>query len=462
MIMKLLHTLKLAKTLVFGLAAVTLFSSHTMAAEKSIDLDDLLKKLQHGQYQQSKQNKQRENNFIKQRSAQQSLLKNAVVERDQQVSYSDELETEFEKNELKLVGLDDALNKRMGSLKELFGVLQQVSGDTSGKFNTSIISAEYPNRGEFFDKLAVKMGSSSNMASIEEIERVWFELTREMTESGKVKVFNKEVIRANGNKEMTAITRVGSFNLIANGVYLEWLGATNAIAELVRQPSSRFMDTVTDLESATQGFTPFALDPTGGTILGLLVQAPDTLERVEQGGTVGYVILVLGFFAFLLAGERYISLYIIESKVKKQLKTKQLSDNNPLGRVLKIKEKYADVALDTFELKLSEAIIKEMPMLTKRITFVKIISVVAPLLGLLGTVTGMINTFQAITLFGTGDPKLMAGGISQALVTTVLGLVVAIPTVLLFTWLNTRSKSIIHILQEQAAGLIAQRAEQEK
>jgi len=460
--MKLLHTLKLAKTLVFGLAAVTLFSSHTMAAEKSIDLDDLLKKLQHGQYQQSKQNKQRENNFIKQRSAQQSLLKNAVVERDQQVSYSDELETEFEKNELKLVGLDDALNKRMGSLKELFGVLQQVSGDTSGKFNTSIISAEYPNRGEFFDKLAVKMGSSSNMASIEEIERVWFELTREMTESGKVKVFNKEVIRANGNKEMTAITRVGSFNLIANGVYLEWLGATNAIAELVRQPSSRFMDTVTDLESATQGFTPFALDPTGGTILGLLVQAPDTLERVEQGGTVGYVILVLGFFAFLLAGERYISLYIIESKVKKQLKTKQLSDNNPLGRVLKIKEKYADVALDTFELKLSEAIIKEMPMLTKRITFVKIISVVAPLLGLLGTVTGMINTFQAITLFGTGDPKLMAGGISQALVTTVLGLVVAIPTVLLFTWLNTRSKSIIHILQEQAAGLIAQRAEQEK
>ncbi len=459
--MKLLHILKLAKTLTIGFATVTFFSNYTIAAEKAIDLDDLLKKLKQGQYQQSKQNKQRENDFIKQRSSQQALLGQAILERDQQVSNSDELETEFEKNELKLVGLDGALNKRMGSLKELFGVLQQVSGDTSGKFNTSIISAEYPNRGEFFDKLAVKMGSSSNMASIEEIERVWFELAREMTESGKVKVFNKEVIRANGNKEMTPITRVGSFNLIANGVYLEWLGATNVIAELVRQPSSRFMNTVVDLESATQGFTPFALDPTGGSILGLLVQAPDTLERVEQGGTVGYVILILGFFAFLLAGERYISLYLIEKKVKKQLKTKALSDNNPLGRVLKIKEKYADVALDTFELKLSEAIIKEMPMLTKRITFVKIISVVAPLLGLLGTVTGMINTFQAITLFGTGDPKLMAGGISQALVTTVLGLVVAIPTVLLFTWLNTRSKSIMHILQEQAAGLIAQRAEQE-
>ena len=72
----------------------------------------------------------------------------------------------------------------------------------------------------------------------------------------------------------------------------------------------------------------------------------------------------------------------------------------------------------------------------------------------------MINTFQAITLFGTGDPKLMAGGISQALVTTVQGLIVAIPTVMLFTWLNTRSKNIVHILQEQSAGIIAERAEQ--
>lgn len=458
--MNLRQNLKIAMAFVKVLVLTTFFSSQLIAAEKSIDLDDLLQKLKQGQYQQSQQNKQRENDFIKQRSAQSALLKKAMMERDEQVGLSDSFETKFEENELKLVGLDDALNKRMGSLKELFGVLQQVSGDISGKFNTSIISAEYPNRGEFFDQLAIKMGSSSNMASIEEIERVWFELAREMTESGKVKIINKKVIRANGNKEMTTVTRIGSFNLVANGVYLEWLGATNTIAELVRQPSSRFMNTITDLENATQGFTPFALDPTGGSILGLLVQVPDTLERVEQGGTVGFVILVIGFFAFLLAGERYISLFIIEKKVKKQLKTKQLSDNNPLGRVLKIKEKYSDVALDTFELKLSEAIIKEMPMLTKRITFVKIISVVAPLLGLLGTVTGMINTFQAITLFGTGDPKLMAGGISQALVTTVLGLVVAIPTVLLFTWLNTRSKGIMHILQEQAAGLIAQRAEQ--
>lgn len=458
--MKLQTLLNLFRKLVIGLIASCLVTGSLSAAEKSIDLDDLLAKLKQGQYQQSKQNKQRESDFIKQKTAQDSLLKTAVGQRNQQISRSDALETRFEENELKLVGLGDALNKRLGSLKELFGVLQQVSGDTSGKFKTSIISAEYPGREKFFDNLAIKMGSSSNLASIEEIEKVWFELAREMTESGKVKTFSKQVTRANGEKVVIPVTRIGSFNLVADGVYLEWLDATETIAELVRQPSSRFKNTIIDLESASQGFTPFALDPTGGSILGLLVQAPDTIERIEQGGTVGYVILVLGLFAFLLAGERYIALFLIEQKVKKQLKSKQLKDNNPLGRVLKIKEKYADVALDTFELKLSEAILREMPALTKRITFVKIISVVAPLLGLLGTVTGMINTFQAITLFGTGDPKLMAGGISQALVTTVLGLVVAIPTVMLFTWLNTRSKSIMHILQEQAAGLIAQRAEQ--
>lgn len=449
------------KSVAVAIIGSSLFFGSVSATEKAIDLDDLLSKLKQGEYQQSVQNKQRENDFIKKESEQQSLLNQAIASRDAEVKHSNELETNFENNELKIAGLDEALNKRLGSLKELFGVLQQVSGDTSSKFSSSIISAEYPGRNKFFDELAVKMGSSSNLASIEEIERVWFELAREMTESGKIKTFQKEVTQAGGNKLMTPVTRVGTFNLVANGVYLEWLGATETIAELVRQPSSRFMNTIQPLEAATEEFTAFALDPTGGSILSLLVQAPDSMERIEQGGPVGYVILIIGFFAFLLAAERYVSLFIVEKKVKAQLKSDTLNEKNPLGRVLKVKEKYSTVALDTLELKLSEAILKEMPKLTKRITFVKIISVVAPLMGLLGTVTGMINTFQAITLFGTGDPKLMAGGISQALVTTVLGLVVAIPTVLLFTWLNTRSKSIMHILQEQAAGLIAERAEQE-
>lgn len=253
--------------------------------------------------------------------------------------------------------------------------------------------------------------------------------------------------------------RVGAFSLVADGQYLDLNPSTGTVAELVRQPAGRFLDKAQELQSSTSDVVPFALDPTGGSILGLLVQAPTTQERVEQGGTVGYIIIAVGIVAFLIAFERFIALTIMGQKVKRQLKSKELSDNNPLGRVLKVNEQFPHVAYETLELKLSEAMLREMPKITRNLTLIKIVSVVAPLLGLLGTVTGMIKTFQAITLFGAGDPKLMAGGISTALMTTVLGLVVAIPTVVLSSMLNTRSKNILFTIQEQSAGIIAERAE---
>lgn len=449
---------------IFTLCSV-LGIGHLGAAENSannkVTLDDLLKNLEKGQYQQSAENKKREAEFVAQKSRQNALLNDAIAKRDEQLKRAENLETAFEENEIKLAAVNEALQKRLGSLKELFGVLQQVSGDTQSKFKNSVISAEYPGRGQFLENLAVKMGSSSELASIEEIEKVWFELQREMTESGKVISFNTQVAMPDGEKTEKSVIRVGSFNLISDGKYLEWIAETQSVSQLARQPSGRYLNTAEDLQSSQSGLTGFALDPTGGSILGLLVQSATLKERIEQGGTVGYVILALGLIALLIALERYIVLFVTDRKVKSQLKAAELKDNNPLGRVLKVKDKYPTAAADTLELKLSEAILKEMPRLTRRISFVKIISVVAPLLGLLGTVTGMILTFQNITLFGTGDPKTMAGGISQALVTTVLGLVVAIPTLMLFTWLNNLSKNIMHTLQEQSAGIIAERSEQE-
>ncbi len=442
-----------------------LMATVSIAADKSttkeaLNLDDLLNKLAQGQYQQSLENKKREREFVQKKAKQQQLLRQSISRRDAQVARSEKLETNFEENEIKIAGLEEALNKRLGSLKELFGVLQQVSGDANTKLTHSIISAQYPGRTEFFTKLAEKMGSASELASIGEIEKVWFELQKEMTESGKVTRFKREVTLADGKKVNATVIRVGTFNLISDGKYLDWDGKSETVSVLNRQPSSRFLATAEDLENATTGLTSFALDPTGGSILRLLVQEPSIEERVEQGGSVGYVIIALGIIALLIGLERYIVLFMTERKVKRQLKASILTDDNPLGRVLKVKEKYAHVTEDTLELKLSEAILKEIPRLVRGISFIKIISVVSPLLGLLGTVTGMINTFQAITLFGTGDPKLMAGGISTALVTTVLGLIVAIPTVMLYTWLNTRSKNILHIIQEQSAGIIAERAEE--
>ncbi|MAD03730.1 MotA/TolQ/ExbB proton channel family protein [Pseudoalteromonas shioyasakiensis] len=447
---------KMTKMAVF--AAGLGFAGSSLAAEP-MDLDSLLKTLEQGNAQQSAENKQREQEFMARQNEQVQMLKDTQAKRTAMLNESERLETQFEENEVKLANLTDTLSNRMGSLKELFGVLQQVAGDSSNKFMTSVVSAELPGRSNFMDELAQKMGSTSKLASIDDIEKVWFELQREMTEQGKVSRFTTDVIVEGGSKAQKEVVRVGAFNLIADGKYLEYTPATNTISQLTRQPSSRYTATATDLQQANSGVVQFALDPTGGSILGLLVQAPDTEEQVHQGGTVGYIILGVGLIALLIALERFVSLMIMGSKIRRQLKDTVARDDNPLGRVMKVKDQYPDVAYDTLELKLSEAIIREMPKITRNLTLIKIISVVAPLLGLLGTVTGMINTFQAITLFGTGDPKLMAGGISQALVTTVLGLVVAIPTVFLYTLLNTRSKNMLLILQEQSAGIIAERSE---
>ncbi|OFC72075.1 MotA/TolQ/ExbB proton channel family protein [Alteromonas confluentis] len=451
--------LKQIKFVAAGLAAATLSFGAMAENERALDLDALLKQLEEGQFAQSQQNKQREQDFVAQRAQQDQILADTRKQRDNALKTSENLETQFEENEFKLADLNQALDTRLGSLKELFGVLQQVAGDTKSKFQNSVVSAQIPGRAEFLDNMAQAMGKSSKLASIEEIERVWFEMQREMTESGKVTKFETSVVEAGGEKVNKEIVRVGPFALVADGKYLDFNGITGTVAELVRQPADRYGDSAQALQNSNGELVEFGIDPTGGSILGLLVQAPDLKERVEQGGEVGYIILIVGAIGLLLALERLISLTLINGKVQKQLKRKEIKTDNPLGRVLKVREDHPDADVEALELHLTEAILGEVPKLGRNLTIIKIISVVAPLMGLLGTVTGMINTFQAITLFGTGDPKLMAGGISTALVTTVLGLVVAIPMTLLYAMLNTRSKNIVYVLQEQASGVIAERAE---
>jgi biopolymer transport protein ExbB len=451
------HSLK--KLTLAAAASLLAMSASAAKPQDPINLDQLLQQLQQGQFSQSEENKAREARFRQQEAQQKQILQEAIAQRNALEQQASDLETQFEGNETRLAELENNLEQSMGSLKELFGVLQQVTSDAAGKFQNSVISAQFPGRAEQLSALAEKVGNSSKLPSIEEIETVWFALQKEMTESGKIAEFTAQVTEADGEKQQQPVVRVGSFNLVADGNYLEYNSTTGNIAELVRQPAGRYLDSAEAIQEVDSGVVNFGLDPTGGSILGLLVQAPSLKERVQQGGTVGYIILALGVIGLLFALERFVSLMLIGNKVKRQLKKPQPSNDNPLGRVMLIKDKYPQADTETLELKLSEGILREVPKITRNLTFIKIISVVAPLMGLLGTVTGMINTFQAITLFGTGDPKLMAGGISQALVTTVLGLVVAIPMTLLFAMLHTRSKNMIHILQEQASGIIAERSE---
>ncbi len=313
------------------------------------------------------------------------------------------------------------------------------------------------------NELIQKMSGSDKLPSIEEIERVWYELNREMVESGKVAAFNAEVAKPNGDKVEQKVVRVGTFNVVSEeGKYLQYVPAKGTLEELARQPSGPYQGWARSLASAGDGMHKFGVDPTGpsgGSFLAALINSPNLEERWHQGGYIGYAITALGAFAFLLAIWRLIVLTGVGARVSKQLKTEKAMENNPLGRVLKIHEDNPNMDTETLELKLSEGILKETPKLETGLVLLKIISAVAPLMGLLGTVTGMIITFQAITIFGAGDPKAMAGGISGALVTTVLGLLVAIPTVLLHTIVNGRAQRIIHVLNEQTTGIIAEHTE---
>jgi biopolymer transport protein ExbB len=446
------------------LAAVLLLASapafgQGAAQDKAVSLDELLRRVEQARRQETAEQRERAERFASARSEQQRLLREAQQQKQAAERRSEELERTFERNGARIDEQSAALEERLGSLKEMFGVLQQVTGNTQGLFRSSVISAQFPGREEFLSELAEKAGSSSRLATIEDMEQLWYELQREMTESAKVARFTTKVITADGEEVEAEVVRVGSFNLVSDGKYLQFTEETGNVLELPRQPQGRFVSTTHDIVAAQSGTVQFGIDPSRGSILSLLVEAPSFGERIDQGGLIGYLTLVLGALALVIAVERLVVLGGASRKVESQLKSPKPRDDNPLGRVLLVAEKHKNADLETLELKMGEAILTEAPKLSRSLLFLKIISVVAPLMGLLGTVTGMINTFQVITLFGTGDPKIMAGGISQALVTTVIGLSVAIPTVLLHTLVSSRSRRIIHVLEEQSAGIVAEHAE---
>ncbi|MFT7687981.1 MAG: biopolymer transport protein ExbB [Candidatus Azotimanducaceae bacterium] len=452
------------KKIILLIAAMTMVLSTPVFAEDEIQaasLSELLQMVKEGKLINRDVNKKREDGFTRDKANQAQAVRNAENEQSKEEKRSERLESTFEKNEQDIAARDEILKKRLGSLRELFGVLQQISGDTQGIFEGSLISAEYPGRTDWLSQFAQDMGKSSKLATIEEIERLWFEVQREMTESGKITRFTTRVNRLDGQVQDQEVVRIGSYNLVSEGKYVTYDIANKVVKELPAQPAGRFVDSAAALQAANSGFVAFGLDPTRGQLLELQNQIPSIQERIAQGKQVGYVIISLGIVALLLAIERIITLSVTAGKVRSQAKNVGTPNtSNPLGRVLQIYHDNKSVDPETLQLKLDEAILKEQPAINARIAFIKIISMVAPLLGLLGTVIGMILTFQAITLFGTGDPKTMAGGISSALMTTVLGLCVAIPTVLMHSIVQSRSNVIMHILTEQSAGLIAEHAEE--
>ena len=431
-------------------------------SDKAQSLDELLKLVRDSKISESAEHKKREAEFLRQKSNQQSALNQAENTKKQEEERSARLEAKYKEQELLVQAKREQLDERLGSLKELFGHLSSTAGDLRSNIETSIVSAQLPGRTEFLVDLIDKMNSETKLPSIEEIERLWYELQRETVESGKVVKFTTSVADIEGNRTDREVVRVGNYNLVSNGEYLTYDSSNGSLSVLARQPGGGLQGAAQALQNATDGMTRVGLDPTGpagGNLLKALIQSPSLVERWHQGGVVGYIITAVGAIAILIALWRFLVLSGVSSKVNSQLKADKANVNNPLGRVLKVAEENPSADVESMELKLEEAVLKERPAIEAYLNLLKIISMVAPLLGLLGTVTGMIITFQAITIYGAGDPKAMAGGISGALVTTVLGLIVAIPTVLLHTVLNGKAKRVIHVLEEQSAGIVAEKSE---
>lgn len=439
-----------------GIAAAVCIASPASAQTKT--LDQLLQEVRANKLEEAQKNREREARFVEQVSERKAMLNSAVQERNAARAERDSLQKRYDSNEKQLSELQTDLENRAGDFGEVFGVVRQVAGDARSSIKGSLTSAEITDRGGFLQEMA----ESKALPSIGEIERLWELMLTEMVESGAVSRFNAPVVLPDGSQKQAEVVRVGTFNAMTGDEFLEYNPSTQQLSVFARQPASRWRDMADNLFSAQpgDGTVATAVDPSRGAILGLLIQKPNLLERIQQGKLVGYIVIGIGLIGLLIALERLFSLTRTEAGIRRQ--RKKLDDpkeNNPLGRVLGAYHRNRDADVETLQLKLDEAILKDVPQLERGLSTLKILAAVAPLLGLLGTVVGMIATFQAITLFGTGDPKLMAGGISQALVTTVLGLVVAVPLILLHSMLAGRSRRLIQILEQQSSGVVAAHAE---
>jgi biopolymer transport protein ExbB len=365
---------------------------------------------------------------------------------------SERLTKEYEDNDAQLSDLEEQLTLKLGSFGELFGIVRQTAGESKGQFALSLTNIEFPERIEFLGDLAER--KSLDLPTTEELERLWYEILNELNQSGKVKSYNADILTKSGELVNQDVLRIGVFNSVSNGNYLNLVTEQNLLEYLPKQPERSIRRSAKKLQNSDD-YREVFIDPTRGSLLTKLIDRDTWLERINAGGFVGYVIIIILILGLVMGALRFKFLNEESKSINKELETNQFADDSILGKLNSIYSKYSGDNPEDLESQLEDILAKATPPLEKNLSVIKLLAAVAPLLGLLGTVIGMIETFQAITLFGTGDPKLMAGGISQALVTTMLGLIAAVPLLFVHNILDSRSRAISQIYEEQAIGLLA-------
>jgi biopolymer transport protein ExbB len=438
------------KRIVLLCSFTAFFVSHSIVADPA-PLQKLLDDVERISQIDRVKNRQREAQFMADLSKQQALLEQSRLRLKVAETRQEELKAEFDNNDLQLSQLEGVLRQRSGQLGEVFGVAKEVALELAPMLRDSLTSAEYGGRS---DKLV--FAESKRVPELKDLQNLWYQQQLEMTLLGEIKQFNSDIVNNEGLTESVNVLRVGPFTAVSeDGRFLHWDSEQQQLIVLPTQPATSYQHEV--LRYLNGEGNDLLIDPSRGQLLMLLDRMPKLLERLDQGGEVGYLIIGLGLIGLLVAVWQVSRLTLTELRVRKQLNhPESYSSNNPLGRIL-MAVSDSSLGLEQLEIKVDEVLLKEVPKIERGQSIIKLLAAVAPLLGLLGTVVGMIATFQSITLFGTSDPKLMAGGISQALMTTVLGLVVAIPLLFCHSYLAAQSRKMTQILQEKSLGLLVKR-----
>jgi biopolymer transport protein ExbB len=434
-------------------------------------LDDLLESVRTVRAQEEQSYKERATAFNAAPADQQEkMLQEAQAKRDGLSQVSTTMSDQFSANELKINELKKALRDKATTLglQEIFGVSRQVAGDVAIVLRQSLISTQFPaqageqGRDEFLRAYA----ASEHTPTPAELERVWFEIQREMTASGAVAKYKTTVVQPGGEAVEAEVIRIGPFTASSDGKFLDYLPSLKSLNVFPRQPPEEFLAYVEQLQSAEGGYVQAVVDSARGVLLSLYVDRPSWGARVKLGEEVGYVILLIGALGLLAFFVQHAYLVGVRMGVNRQLKNlEKPTADNALGRVLlafkgdpNLIEQDADIA----ELRISEAVLREVPKLDRFQAFLRLGVAAGPLLGLIGTVLGMILTFQSITESGSSDPKLMADGIGQAMIATVLGLGIAIPLLFANALLTSISKGVAQTLDEQAVGMLAESIEKQR
>jgi biopolymer transport protein ExbB len=450
-----------------AVAAAALMAGFAASAQ-DVKLDTLRQATQKLRDDERRTSQERLTRFRTAQQAMEKKAQEAVARRNAAEARSNTLDRQWNENEKKIAETNNLLKQRQGNLGELFGVTRQVAGDAANTLQQSVLTTQYPvpaqgeERAEFLRRLA----AAKALPSIVDLERLWYELVREMTDAGKVVKYRASVLEHDNSKVDMDVVRVGPFTVTSGSKYLGYLPSARTLAELNGQLEGEFPQIATSLASAPAGsYARAVVDPARGALLGLYVERPGLIKRIQQGETVAYVIVAVGILGVALALFQAVYLVITRVAVASQLKNLgNPTKNNPLGRVLlsfRGDGKRADNS-ELAELRISEAVLREVPKLERFQSFLRLAVAAGPLLGLIGTVIGMIITFRAIVASGSSDPKLMATGIGQAMINTVLGLSIAIPLLFINAGLSALSRSVTQTLDEQSQSLLADTVKQKQ